>query len=302
MAVDEKATGAARPSRPARQRREREEELLVWPDLLFPEFISAVLFTITFILLSIFIDAPLLNQANPDVTPNPSKAPWYFLNLQELLLHMDKAWAGVMLPTIAIVGLIMIPYFDRSADGRGTWFGTKHSVKIFAFAAPYAMLVNWMLILFDAGKFERITRWFPGLQPLRETRPDGTTAFVGKGLLSVKDFEGRFEWPGWSKNIDVPFNDVDAHFKGLHLWYDMHLSLPSIMANQVIPLFSIFFFTMVLLYALYMFGWLRTRRDLVIALFTAFFFTFFALTINGSFFRGPGQELVPPWGIVVDEG
>lgn len=295
MAVEERReAGAARPAppqpaRPARPRREREEELLVWPDLLFPEFISAVLLTITFVLLSVFIDAPLLNQANFDRTPNPSKAPWYFLNLQELLLHMDKAWAGVILPTITLVGLMAIPYFDRNREGQGVWFGTKNSVKIFLFTTPYTLLINWLLILFDAGKFEKITRWFPGLQGQ-------------KGLLGVKDFETRFAWPEWSKSIPVPFNDVDAHFKGLHLWPDFHLNLPGMLAGQVIPLSLIFIFTLVLLYALYMFGWLRTRRDLVIALFTGFFFTYFALTITGSFFRGPGQDLVPPWGIVVDEG
>ncbi len=107
-----------RPPRP-RPKREREEEVLVWPDLVFVEFIAAVLFTITFLILSVFINAPLLNRANADVTPNPSKAPWYFLNLQELLLHMDKAWAGVLLPTIALVFFAVIPYIDRSREAQG---------------------------------------------------------------------------------------------------------------------------------------------------------------------------------------
>ncbi|MFQ5878911.1 MAG: hypothetical protein ACE5IZ_01890, partial [Dehalococcoidia bacterium] len=189
-----------------------------------------------------------------------------------------------------------------NAEGRGVWFGTKNSVKIFLFTAPYTLLVNWLLILFDAGKFEKITRWFPGLQPIRETLPDGNEVLVEKGLLGVKDFEGRFAWPDWTKNIPVPFNDCTCTWKGLHLWSDFHLNLPGMLAGQVIPLSLIFSFTVILLYTLFMLGWLRTRRDLVIALFTGFFFTYFALTINGSFFRGPGQDLVPPWGIVVDEG
>src|SRR3970040_3088652 len=104
--VPGRAPGAAR----RRPKREREKEVLVGPDLFFVEFIAAVLFTITFLLLSVFINAPLLNRANPDVTPNPSKAPWYFLNLQELLLHMHAAWAGVILPTIFLVFLAVIPY------------------------------------------------------------------------------------------------------------------------------------------------------------------------------------------------
>ncbi len=113
--VPGRAPGAARP----RPKREREEEVLVWPDLVFVEFISAVLFTITFLLLSVFINAPLLNRANPDVTPNPSKAPWYFLNLQELLLHMDKAWAGVLLPTIALGLLRRHPLHRPQPRGAG---------------------------------------------------------------------------------------------------------------------------------------------------------------------------------------
>src|SRR5438309_10928047 len=91
-----RAPGAARP----RPRRERDEEVLVWPDLVFVEFISAVLFTVLLLGLSTAINAVLLDQANSDVTPNPSKAPWYFLNLQELLLHMHPALAGVVVPTV----------------------------------------------------------------------------------------------------------------------------------------------------------------------------------------------------------
>ncbi|MEE9278227.1 MAG: menaquinol-cytochrome C reductase, partial [Dehalococcoidia bacterium] len=86
------ATRAATAVR-TRPRREREEEVLVWPDLVFIEFISAVLFTLSLLVLSTFLNAPLLDRADPDTTPNPSKAPWYFLNLQELLLHMEPAWA-----------------------------------------------------------------------------------------------------------------------------------------------------------------------------------------------------------------
>src|SRR5687767_9640052 len=109
MAVETRAPSEPAPRARPRPRREREEEVLVWPDLVFVEFISAVLFTITFLILSTFINAPLLNRANPDVTPNPSKAPWYFLNLQELLLHMDAGLAGVIVPTLALGAIAAIP-------------------------------------------------------------------------------------------------------------------------------------------------------------------------------------------------
>ena len=110
-----------------RQRRQREEELLVWPDLVFVEFISAVVFTISLLTLSVLVNAVLLDQANPNVTPNPSKAPWYFLNLQEMLLHMHPALAGVIVPTVALLALAAMPYFDNSNEGQGEWFGTPRA-------------------------------------------------------------------------------------------------------------------------------------------------------------------------------
>ncbi|TET97532.1 MAG: hypothetical protein E3J29_04425, partial [Dehalococcoidia bacterium] len=163
MAVEAQREALAVPPRP-RPKREREEEVLVWPELVFIEFISAVLFTITFLIVSVFINAPLLNRANLDLTPNPSKAPWYFLNLQELLLHMDSAWAGVLVPAIALIFFAVIPYIDRSRHMQGLWFGTKYSVRLTVITAIYAMIVSLGLVVFDAGDTtgtERLTRWIP---------------------------------------------------------------------------------------------------------------------------------------------
>ncbi len=102
-----------------RPRRERDEEVLVWPDLVFVEFIAAIFFTIILLALSAAFNAPLQDRANSDITPNPSKAPWYFLNLQELLLHMHPALAGVVVPTVALILLAIIPYIDRRNEGQG---------------------------------------------------------------------------------------------------------------------------------------------------------------------------------------
>src|SRR5437762_12364635 len=141
-----RAPGAARP----RPKREREEEVLVWPDLVFVEFISAVLFTITFVILSVLINAPLLNRANTDVTPNPSKAPWYFLNLQELLLHMHPALAGVLVPAGALTLIAMIPFIDRDSSDVGKWFGTASADPIAVLVAIYTVGVDGVLVFFDA--------------------------------------------------------------------------------------------------------------------------------------------------------
>ena len=86
-----------------------------------------MLFLILLLGLSTVINAPLLDQANSDITPNPSKAPWYFLNLQELLLHMHPALAGVVVPTVALILLAAMPYVDRSNEGQGVWWGGTES-------------------------------------------------------------------------------------------------------------------------------------------------------------------------------
>src|SRR4051794_7244106 len=135
-----------------RPRRERDEEVLVWPDLVFVEFISALLFLILLMGLSTAINAVLLDQANSDITPNPSKAPWYFLNLQELLLHMHPALAGVVVPTVALILLAAIPYVDRSNEGQGVWWsGHPKAVNIVIFSAVFTFVVTWLLIAYDAG-------------------------------------------------------------------------------------------------------------------------------------------------------
>jgi hypothetical protein len=313
-----------------RPKREREEEVLVWPDLVFVEFISAVLFTITFMILSTMINAPLLNRANADVTPNPSKAPWYFLNLQELLLHMDKAWAGVILPTIALGFFAAIPYLDRSREGQGVWFGTKYAGRLALVTLVYAIVVSAGLVVFDSGDrthTEYFTRWIPSCNP--EVQDSGahaktpclTDAVAGDhvGLAGTADLanrlhfavpfphilginDGWIDWPKDLSNIPVPFNNVCFQWHNQHLWCDMHINLPTTMTQQVIPLSTIAILTVVIIYALFRIGWLRTRRDLFIVMFTGVMTAYLVLSMVGSFFRGQGQALIWPWEIKVDPG
>ena len=125
------------------------DEVMVWPDLVVIEAVSALVFTLLLLAMSILVDAPLLTVANPTRTPNPSKAPWYFLNLQELLLHMDAALAGVFVPGAALVLLAAIPYIDKSPLGQGVYWYTETSRKIAKFAAIYTTLLMIALILVD---------------------------------------------------------------------------------------------------------------------------------------------------------
>ena len=83
------------------------DKVNTWPHLMLPEFVALMAMTAFLIFLSAILQAPLLEEANPNVTPNPAKAPWYFLGLQELLSYWDPQIAGVMIPLVLGVGLFM---------------------------------------------------------------------------------------------------------------------------------------------------------------------------------------------------
>lgn len=126
-----------------------EDTAMVWPHLLVIEFIVAMLWFIGLFVISAAFNAPLQDHSTPDCTPNPSKAPWYLLNLQELLLHMDKGLAGVVVPTIWIVFMMTIPYIDRSRAGVGVWFTSPRGLRVTYFSAVYATLLTFSLIFLD---------------------------------------------------------------------------------------------------------------------------------------------------------
>ena len=127
--------------------------MYVWPHLVTIEFMAAVLILLSLVVVSIVMQSPLEAHANPDRTPNPSKAPWYFLNLQELLLHMHPSLAGVLIPAGVLFGAIpLIPYFDRNTADVGKWFGTAKAVPITLFTTVYSTIVLIALVLFDEVK------------------------------------------------------------------------------------------------------------------------------------------------------
>src|SRR5215217_1400985 len=129
--------------------RQRDETVFVWPNLLIIEFIAALVIMLLLMVLSWLVNAPLEAHANPDRTPNPSKAPWYFLNLQELLLHMNPALAGVIVPTLALVALAAIPYVDKGSKGLGVWFYSKRGPRIMLVSTIYTLVCEALLIALD---------------------------------------------------------------------------------------------------------------------------------------------------------
>ncbi|MBI4319734.1 MAG: menaquinol-cytochrome C reductase [Chloroflexi bacterium] len=126
-----------------------ENAVPVWPHLVVLEFLAAAIFGIGLFVTSWLVNAPLVALANPDKTPNPAKAPWYFLNLQELLLHMDPALAGVIVPGLAVVALMALPYLDDAVEDPGRWFTSRQGLVIAVFSTVFTAAVLPALILFD---------------------------------------------------------------------------------------------------------------------------------------------------------
>ena len=100
------------------RRREEEETVVTFPTLVFKEFLAGLGIFCFLILVSIWVNAPLLAKANTAITPNPAKAPWYFLGLQELLERFPPVMAGVAFPTFVIVGMMLTPYIDKNPSRR----------------------------------------------------------------------------------------------------------------------------------------------------------------------------------------
>jgi uncharacterized membrane protein len=135
---------------------ETRDKLMVWPHLVYIEFICLILLSVVLIVWSILIQAPIEQPANPTDSPNPSKAPWYFLGLQEMLVYFDPWIAGVVLPTLIIVGLMAIPYIDTNPKGNGYYTFAERKWEIVLFL--YGFIILWILLII-AGTFLRGPNW-----------------------------------------------------------------------------------------------------------------------------------------------
>jgi len=94
------------------------DKVHTWPHLLAAEFVAALAMTVFVFVFSVFVHAPLLQLANTNQTPNPSKAPWYFLGLQELLTYFHPMVAGVTLPGVGLIALVLAPFLDRNPSNK----------------------------------------------------------------------------------------------------------------------------------------------------------------------------------------
>lgn len=124
-----------------------DDKVHTWPHLVRLEFLVALFVMVVLILWSITIDAPLEEPANPTRTPNPSKAPWYFLGLQEMLVYFDPWHAGVVLPSLIIVGLMVIPFIDINPKGNGYYCFKDRKYEILTFFLGFHFLWVSMIII-----------------------------------------------------------------------------------------------------------------------------------------------------------
>ena len=262
----------ARPTTPAEQ---EADTVQVWPHLVVIEFLAAVIFTINLVLLGTLVNGPLDQLANPDCTPNPSKAPWYFLNLQELLLHMNPALAGVIVPTAALGLIAVIPYVDRGSKGLGVWFYSARGPRIIIFTTLYTTVVCFALICLD--KFfplkDAFTSWLAPADVSRQHQ-EGILSFV------TRAFAGAFTGGDTEK----------AHAEALG-------TLVEIVVGWTIPIIFFLVFPALLVFLLKLLFPGIDLTEIIISLFTGFVIVYAVLTFVGTAMRGPGMALFWPWGV-----
>jgi hypothetical protein len=181
-------------------------ELQVWPYLLRIEFLAAIIVTLVLMVWSITLDAPLEEPANPNHTMNPAKAPWYFVGLQEMLVYFDPWFAGVVLPTLIVVGLMVFPYVDANPLGVGYYTIKQRTVALWGYGVGFFV---WLLLIF-IGTFVRGPGWmwfWPGetwdhtmvIYEINRDLPDffGITNPWGKaivGLIAIGVFYAACAW------------------------------------------------------------------------------------------------------------
>jgi quinol-cytochrome oxidoreductase complex cytochrome b subunit len=142
-------------------KREPTDKVNVWPHLLAIEFVALLVVTALLIIFSVFQDAPLLELANPNAQPNPSKAPWYFLGLQELLSYFDPQIAGVLIPGLGLTGLAAIPFVDRTRSTRPS--DRKFAIMMFTFFVIAAAILTIIGSFYRGTGFNFTFPWRDGI-------------------------------------------------------------------------------------------------------------------------------------------
>ncbi len=152
-----------------------DNTVFAFPIVAILELIITLGSTLFLVLFSLLKDAPLEELANPLITTDPAKAPWYFMGLQEMLEHMHPTLAGIILPAFAVLFLISIPYIDYSREGAGVWFTSKRGKRIVGWTALYTIIVMSGFVLLDNA--------FPPRELLRDMLPNLVTQSIIPGTV-----------------------------------------------------------------------------------------------------------------------
>jgi menaquinol-cytochrome c reductase cytochrome b/c subunit len=148
-----------------------DDTVFSFPVVLLLEVILVLVVTLAVFLFSLLKQAPLEAIANPLVTTDPAKAPWYFVGLQELLEHMHPTVAGVLIPSVLVIFLLLLPYLDRARAGAGVWFTSRRGKRIVFWTAIYAAILMSAYIYLDNA------------YSLREMLRGSAPVWVAQGLL-----------------------------------------------------------------------------------------------------------------------
>ncbi len=144
-----------------RVEREQGDRINVFPHLLIEEFVALLVVLAVVIVFSTFVQAPLRELANPNLTPNPSKAPWYFLGLQELLRYFHPMIAGVIVPTLILVGLMAVPYVDRNPSNKPG--DRKLAITLFTMLFMFGATLTISGSFFRGPGFNWVWPWSQGI-------------------------------------------------------------------------------------------------------------------------------------------
>jgi hypothetical protein len=152
-----------------------ENTVFAFPVVALIEVLLVLGVTLALLLMSLAVNAPLEEIANPNQTTDPAKAPWYFMGLQEMLEHGHPTLMAVAMPTLMVLFVIAIPYLDNSRDGAGRWFTSPRGKRLTLFTTVYALLVLPAFILMD--------NFFPPRELLRGVLPDLVAQAVIPGAI-----------------------------------------------------------------------------------------------------------------------
>ena len=144
-----------------RVEREQGDRVHTWPHLLLEEFIAMAILFAGLLVFSSLINAPLRELANPNLTPNPSKAPWYFLGLQELLRYFHPMVAGIVIPTFILVGLAAVPYVDRNPSIKPG--DRKVAITLFTILFMFGAILTIIGSFFRGPGYNWIWPWTQGV-------------------------------------------------------------------------------------------------------------------------------------------